>query len=352
MASYCLWDCMLPLLIARKNEYLNTLTGMSRVTYVTMNDLLGKGEQNKVFSQEMREFHQLGYLLTKPPPNHPLLPHSWDKAYIREWKRKQRGESFSVDPVTGQKMVRLVYRPNAKAKKSKGKGRKKNRIGPQFQGGCVLVATRGIYLKMPVAVLDFSSLYPSVIIAENLCYTTLVLEDEFDNLPGIEYKTVTIFDAVGKEVCTARWVVNRPGIVPKLLVRLLAERKQAKKEMNSFPKGSFEYMLKDKKQNGLKVSCNAMYGFMGAGGKSGLLPCLPIALYTTHYGRRNLQESKRVVEAAPFELVLPDGSKKEVKVHVVYGDTDSIFMIARVDDDWALKVRHPPSLGSLTQTPP
>lgn len=45
--------------------------------------------------------------------------------------------------------------------------------GEQFEGATVIEPVRGYY-RNPIATLDFSSLYPSIMIAHNLCYTTLV----------------------------------------------------------------------------------------------------------------------------------------------------------------------------------
>ena len=43
----------------------------------------------------------------------------------------------------------------------------------QYEGAVVIEPTRGFY-KDPVATLDFASLYPSIMMAHNLCYSTLV----------------------------------------------------------------------------------------------------------------------------------------------------------------------------------
>lgn len=45
--------------------------------------------------------------------------------------------------------------------------------GDQYEGATVIEPIRGYYTE-PIATLDFSSLYPSIMIAHNLCYTTLL----------------------------------------------------------------------------------------------------------------------------------------------------------------------------------
>ena len=48
--------------------------------------------------------------------------------------------------------------------------------GVAYEGATVLEAKQGFY-SMPVATLDFASLYPSIMMAHNLCYTTLLPRD-------------------------------------------------------------------------------------------------------------------------------------------------------------------------------
>lgn len=50
---------------------------------------------------------------------------------------------------------------------------KKEPSGEKYEGAVVIEPTRGYYTD-PVATLDFASLYPSIMMAHNLCYSTLV----------------------------------------------------------------------------------------------------------------------------------------------------------------------------------
>jgi DNA polymerase delta subunit 1 len=45
--------------------------------------------------------------------------------------------------------------------------------GEKFEGAIVIDPKRGFY-EDPIATLDFASLYPSIMMAHNLCYTSLV----------------------------------------------------------------------------------------------------------------------------------------------------------------------------------
>ena len=50
----------------------------------------------------------------------------------------------------------------------------------KFQGATVLEAHVGYYTR-PVCGLDFASLYPSIMIAHNMCYSTVVLDEKYNN---------------------------------------------------------------------------------------------------------------------------------------------------------------------------
>ena len=60
-----------------------------------------------------------------------------------------------------------------------------------YEGAIVLEPNPGIYLDTPITVLDYSSLYPSSMISENLSHDTYVMEEKYNNLPGVEYKDIT-----------------------------------------------------------------------------------------------------------------------------------------------------------------
>ena len=55
----------------------------------------------------------------------------------------------------------------------------------QYEGATVIEPNKGYY-DVPIATLDFASLYPSIMMAHNLCYTTLLDEDMIKALKLIE----------------------------------------------------------------------------------------------------------------------------------------------------------------------
>lgn len=50
----------------------------------------------------------------------------------------------------------------------------------QYEGATVIEPIKGYY-DVPIATLDFSSLYPSIMMAHNLCYTTLTTKEIMDS---------------------------------------------------------------------------------------------------------------------------------------------------------------------------
>lgn len=94
----------------------------------------------------------------------------------------------------------------------------------KFTGATVLNADRGAYFDI-VAGLDFASLYPSIIRAWSLDYSTLVLDAKYDNLPGVEYYQVETDQG------TFRFAQGFKGVLPALLEDLAAFRKAAKRKM-------------------------------------------------------------------------------------------------------------------------
>ena len=123
--------------------------------------------------------------------------------------------------------------------------------------------------------------------AHNLCYSTLVLDDlRYGNIEGVTYETFK----VGKD--TYKFAQNVPSLLPVILNDLKAYRKKAKKDM-AIASGFMKQVF-DGKQLAFKVSMNSIYGFTGA--SKGILPCMAIASTTTARGREMIDETKTYVE--------------------------------------------------------
>ena len=255
LATYCLKDALLPMRLMDKLSVLVNYIEMARVTGVPMSFLISRGQQIKVFSMILR---------------------------------KCRAEKLLVPTL----------------KKSGG--------GPDvgYEGATVLDPIKNYYAD-PIATLDFASLYPSIMQAYNLCYSTLVSPNELSKLdPSLYKKTENGNVFVHSHV--------KMGILPTILSELLSARTRAKKDMKNAPT-EFERAVQNGRQLALKISANSVYGFTGA--TVGQLPCLPIASSVTAYGRQLLEKTKEFIEE---KYTVSNGYQHDAQV--VYGDTDSVFI--------------------------
>ena len=229
-----------------------------------------------------------------------------------------------------------------------------------YEGAICLPPKCNLYLDNPVACLDYSSLYPSSMISENLSHDSKVWTKEFDlagqlvretgikdpsgnyifdNMNGYEYVDVT-YD-------TYKWVPNQRGraiktlngtkicrfaqpkdgvkaIMPTVLEELLAARKATRK-LAEATEDPFMANILDKRQLGYKVTANSLYGQCGA--KTSTFYDVDIAASTTATGRKLLTYGKRIVEEVYGDAKVE--SKKfgfvNTKAEYIYGDTDSVF---------------------------
>jgi len=218
---------------------------------------------------------------------------------------------------------------------SLGDGKKHIEGADHYSGAMVFTPDPGIYDW--VIPFDFSSLYPTTIIAYNIDFSTLVVDAA---VPDEKCHVVEWWDHIGCEhdktvhatkpksiVCQPfrfRFLKEPMGVIPRLLRHLLKQRKVTKGQMKDVNKqleggklteaerATLEtlYQVYDKRQLAYKVSANSMYGAMGV--KKGYLPFLPGAMCTTAMGRCSLQK------AADYVRTNFDGK-------IVYGDTDSIY---------------------------
>ncbi len=162
----------------------------------------------------------------------------------------------------------------------------KAEAGEEFEGATVIEPIRGYY-SQPIATLDFSSLYPSIMMAHNLCYTSLLNPRDKDKLKEDEY----IKTPAGNYFVKAS---VRKGLLPDILEALLSARKKAKKDL-AVETDPLRKKVLDGRQLALKISANSVYGFTGA--QVGKLPCLEISQSVTAFGRMMIEKTSAEVEA-------------------------------------------------------
>jgi DNA polymerase elongation subunit (family B) len=157
-------------------------------------------------------------------------------------------------------------------------------------------------------------MYPSIIQAFNICYTTYA----DDSVPDDECHIIEWQE--GNNVYRYRFRKEPRGILPQLVHQLVDDRNRVRREQKSFPKESLEYIILEKRQLALKISANALYGFLGTHKEYSLLPFIPGARSVTAKGR---------------QLILQCHQYLTEKYHIkpIYGDTDSImFQVPSVND--------------------
>ncbi|KAJ2141984.1 DNA-directed DNA polymerase alpha catalytic subunit pol1 [Coemansia sp. RSA 564] len=173
---------------------------------------------------------------------------------------------------------------------------KSGRRKPAYLGGLVLEPKSGFYDRF-VLLLDFNSLYPSIIQEYNICFTTVRRPASSDDVP----------DAPGPDLPT--------GILPRLLKTLVDRRRQVKQLLKRAVPNSEEAGQLDVRQQALKLTANSMYGCLGF--THSRFYAKQLAMLITLRGREILQATR--------DLALADG------LEVIYGDTDSIMIATQTD---------------------
>ncbi|KAL4028957.1 hypothetical protein IC575_012175 [Cucumis melo] len=191
----------------------------------------------------------------------------------------------------------------------------------------VMEPESGFYAD-PVVVLDFQSLYPSMIIAYNLCFCTClgkVAPSKVNTLGVISYspeqqvvnelKDQILFTPNGAMYVTPK---VRKGILPRLLEEILLTRIMVKQEMKKLaPSQKVLQRVFNARQLALKLIANVTYGYTAAG-FSGRMPCAELADSIVQCGRRTLESAISFVN-----------SQEKWKAKVIYGDTDSMFVLLK-----------------------
>ncbi|CAI5735378.1 unnamed protein product [Peronospora destructor] len=212
-----------------------------------------------------------------------------------------------------------------------------------YAGGMVFAPKKGLYDNF-VVLLDFMSLYPSIIREYNICFTTVERQLNED-VPGAPLSSkkkkkskpmpqpendVVVDDedmdqnldradaSADSDIPALPSSASEPGILPAVIKRLLESRKQVKQQLKIEQKvGNIEKsVLLDIRQKAIKLTANSMYGCLGF--RFSRFYAKPIAALITSTGRHTLQRAKEVAE-------------QECGYDVIYGDTDSIMVDSRTE---------------------
>ncbi|KAM4041549.1 DNA polymerase zeta catalytic subunit [Anomaloglossus baeobatrachus] len=181
-----------------------------------------------------------------------------------------------------------------------------------------------------ILVLDFQSLYPSIVIAYNYCYSTCL--GNIENLgkceelkfgctslhvpPDLLYQLRHDITISPNGVAFVKASV-RQGVLPKMLEEILKTRIMVKQSMKQYKEDKSLTRLLDARQLGLKLIANVTFGYTAAN-FSGRMPCVEIGDSIVHKARETLERAIKLVN-----------DTKKWGAKVVYGDTDSMFVLLK-----------------------
>ncbi|EED13839.1 DNA polymerase zeta catalytic subunit, putative [Talaromyces stipitatus ATCC 10500] len=203
----------------------------------------------------------------------------------------------------------------------------RKQVGQQNALECLplVMEPQSDFYTSPLLVLDFQSLYPSIIIAYNYCYSTFL--GRLDNWRGrgkmgfMEYeRQERILELLKDHVNIAPngMIYAKPEIRKSLLARMLSEiletRVMVKSGMKADKDDKTLQQLLNHRQLALKMIANVTYGYTSAS-FSGRMPCSEIADSIVQTARETLERTIAFIH-----------SVDQWDAEVVYGDTDSLFI--------------------------
>ena len=203
----------------------------------------------------------------------------------------------------------------------------RKQVGQQNALECLplVMEPQSAFYNSPLLVLDFQSLYPSVMIAYNYCYSTclgrIVTWRGQNKLGFTDYERAPrILELLADHINIAPngIMYTKPGIRKSLLAKMLGEiletRVMVKSGMKVDKDDKTLQRLLNNRQLALKLIANVTYGYTSAS-FSGRMPCSEIA-------DSIVQTSREILEKAIAVILSVERGGAEV----VYGDTDSLFV--------------------------
>ena len=225
VATYCIQDCALCLNIIDKLNIITNNMGMSNVCTVPLSFIFLRGQGIKIFSLISRECRKNDFLI-------PVIKHTKEETRLK-YSRNDIYKDISFVPEEDDDAII------------------DNDGG--YEGAIVLKPKPDIYLKKPVTVLDYASLYPSSMISENLSFDSIIMDEDTQYLGeegskhldklGYNYNDIThdVFKWIDPKIRskgkvkvgtkTCRFVQHKDGskgIVPTTLRFLLTARKETR----------------------------------------------------------------------------------------------------------------------------
>lgn len=271
LAKYAMMDSMLLPMLLRKSKVGDMYSEVARLTSVPVDALISHGAQTKV--------HTLLALFAKR--NRYALPTLY-------WTPEQE-----------------------RARDEKATDRAKG-----YKGATVLEPERGFYDEQPVATLDYAQLYPSIMMAFNLCPTTMCTEAMAAELnAGAPGTCVQCAD-------TKAWFVQTEvskGVTPRILEDLTTARDAAKARVEACKAAGDADGERafDVRQLVIKVIANSVYGFFGV--LMGRFGYPIVAATVTAYGRWAIAVAKQTAESDEMRDIMRRHGVSDARVRVIYG---------------------------------
>ncbi|PWN52328.1 putative catalytic subunit of DNA polymerase zeta UPR-1 [Violaceomyces palustris] len=218
----------------------------------------------------------------------------------------------------------------------------RSQVGKQNAAECLplIMEPQSAFYKGPLLVLDFQSLYPSIMIAYNICYSTCL--GRVSSFKGASKFGVSELELPKGLLSVLKDHVNisangllfvKPSLRRSLLAKMLSEILDTRVMVKASTKGMKHdkafLKVQNARQLSLKLLANVTYGYTSAS-YSGRMPCVEIADAIVQQGRETLEKAMDLI----------NGSQKW-GAQVVYGDTDSLFIYlpGRTKDD-AFEIGH------------
>jgi len=232
---YCIQDTHLLQKLVDKQLILITIMQLANVTFVPIGFLVTRGQTIKVFSQILRKARQMNFLVPNTNFNEDSYPVQLKLKnevdpdsitigdYIKisinttpEGQIQSASKSYKNTVILNCKISEVIDENNIVALVNSEitkiyynlKGMYKNSVlsidklysindivDDSFTGACVLEPVIG-FTNHDVAVLDFASLYPTIIISRNLCHSTFLMDDKFAKCDDTKYETIAWEDSV------------------------------------------------------------------------------------------------------------------------------------------------------------
>jgi DNA polymerase elongation subunit (family B) len=223
----CIQDTALLQKLVDKQLILITIIQLANVTYVPIGYLVTRGQTIKVTSQILRKARQMDFLVPNTNFNEDSYPikvklkgevnaedffktNEYIKVMIDTKEQSNYSPGFlnckvsdiidnDIVLLTNTEITKIYYNVKLQVKGKTFVAEKvwsiNDTIDDTFTGACVLEPQIG-FTNDDIAVLDFASLYPTIIISRNLCYSTFVMDKQYMNCKDTNYENLAWNDSV------------------------------------------------------------------------------------------------------------------------------------------------------------